>query len=84
MRHLTYSIEDRVATLVLDNPPQNRIDEQMTNELDDALDGITRSGARAVLLREGPDFSYVKTNLPLAVDAVEAGRPRPAFDFLGR
>ena len=59
MPHLTYSIEDRAATLVLDNPPQNRIDEQMADELADALDAITRSDARVVLLRaEGPDFSY--------------------------
>jgi enoyl-CoA hydratase/carnithine racemase len=59
MPHLTHSIEDRVATLVLDNPPQNRIDEQMANDLADALDAITRSDARAVLVRaEGPDFSH--------------------------
>jgi enoyl-CoA hydratase/carnithine racemase len=59
MSHLTYSIEDRVATLTLNNPPQNRIDEQMANELADALEAVTRSDARAVLLRsDGPDFSF--------------------------
>jgi enoyl-CoA hydratase/carnithine racemase len=58
MPHLTHSIEDRVATLTLNNPPQNRIDEQMANELAEALDAIGRSDARAVLLRsDGPDFS---------------------------
>jgi enoyl-CoA hydratase/carnithine racemase len=59
MPHLTYSIEDRVATLTLNNPPQNRIDEQMADELADATAAIAGSGARAVLLRaEGPDFSF--------------------------
>lgn len=58
MAHLTYSIDDRVATLTLNNPPQNRIDEQMSIELAAALDALTRSDARSVLLRsEGPDFS---------------------------
>jgi enoyl-CoA hydratase/carnithine racemase len=59
MPHLTHSIEDGVATLTLDNPPQNRIDAQMANDLADALDVIGRSDARAVLLRsDGPDFSW--------------------------
>jgi enoyl-CoA hydratase/carnithine racemase len=59
MPHLTCSIEDRVATLTLDHPPQNRIDEQMADELADATGAIIRSGARAVVLRaEGPDFSF--------------------------
>jgi enoyl-CoA hydratase/carnithine racemase len=59
MRHLTYSVEDRVATLVVDNPPQNRIDEQMADELAEAIDAVGRSDARAVLLRaDGPDFSF--------------------------
>jgi enoyl-CoA hydratase/carnithine racemase len=58
MSHLSYSIDDRVATLVLDNPPQNRIDEQMADELAEAVDAVGRSDARAVLLRaDGPDFS---------------------------
>jgi enoyl-CoA hydratase/carnithine racemase len=59
MPHLTCSINDGVATLTLDNPPQNRIDEQMADDLADALDEVGRSDARAVLLRsDGPDFSW--------------------------
>jgi enoyl-CoA hydratase/carnithine racemase len=59
MSHLTSSIEDRVATIALDNPPQNRIDEQIADELAEAIDAVGRSDARAVLLRaEGPDFSF--------------------------
>jgi enoyl-CoA hydratase/carnithine racemase len=59
MPHLTYSIDDRVATLTLDHPPQNRIDEQMADELAGATAAIVRSDARAVVLRaDGPDFSF--------------------------
>ncbi|HWD76076.1 MAG TPA: enoyl-CoA hydratase/isomerase family protein [Solirubrobacteraceae bacterium] len=59
MPHLTCSINDGVATLTLDNPPQNRIDEQMADDLEDALHEVGRSDARAVLLRsDGPDFSW--------------------------
>jgi enoyl-CoA hydratase/carnithine racemase len=59
MSHLTYSIEDRVATLTLHNPPQNRVDEQMADDLADAVDAVGCSDARAVLLRaDGPDFSF--------------------------
>ena len=59
MPHLTSSIEDGVATLVLDNPPQNRITGEMSDELADALNEIGRSDARVVLLRaRGRDFSY--------------------------
>jgi enoyl-CoA hydratase/carnithine racemase len=59
MPHLTYSVENRVATLVLDSPPQNRIDEEMADDLAEAVDAVGRSDARAVLLRaEGPDFSF--------------------------
>ena len=59
MPHLSASIDDRVATLVLNNPPQNRISERMSAELAEALSRIGRSDARVVLLRaEGPDFSF--------------------------
>lgn len=59
MPHLTHSVDDAVATLTLHNPPQNRIDEEMTNDLAGALDAIAASDARAVLLRgDGPDFSW--------------------------
>ena len=59
MPHLTYSFEGGVATLTLDNPPQNRIDEQMADELADATAAIAGSAARAVVLRaDGPDFSF--------------------------
>src|SRR5258708_6569551 len=59
MAHLTHSIEDAVATIVLTNPPQNRLSPQMLDELDAALNDIESSQARALLLRaEGADFSF--------------------------
>lgn len=59
MPHLTYSIDDGLATLVLTNPPQNRIDPRMAADLAEALEAIGHSDARAVLVRaEGPDFSF--------------------------
>ena len=79
MSHLTYTI-DEIATIVLDRPPQNRIDDQMVNELAEAVTVIERSGARAVLLRsEGENFSFGGdiTNWPEA--SVQALRER--FDY---
>ncbi|MEW1819235.1 enoyl-CoA hydratase/isomerase family protein [Arthrobacter sp. NPDC080031] len=60
MKHLSYAIlESHVAEIVLNNPPQNRVDEQMGRELLDAVDAIEASDARAVILRaEGKDFSF--------------------------
>jgi enoyl-CoA hydratase/carnithine racemase len=59
MAHLTYSIDNGIATLVLENPPQNRLAPQMIEELDEALTRIGDSDARALLLRaEGKDFSF--------------------------
>jgi enoyl-CoA hydratase/carnithine racemase len=59
MPHLNVSIGDDVATLALSNPPENRITDQMVDELSDAVRAVESSGARAVLLRaDGPDFSF--------------------------
>jgi enoyl-CoA hydratase/carnithine racemase len=59
MPHLTWTIDDGLATLILDNPPQNRLSLQLMDDLESALHTIAASDARAVLLRaEGPDFSY--------------------------
>ena len=59
MSHLSLTIQDQVATLVIDRPPQNRIDDRMVDELAAAVTAIETSGARAVLLRsEGENFSF--------------------------
>ncbi|SHH30457.1 enoyl-CoA hydratase/isomerase family protein [Streptomyces sp. 3214.6] len=62
---LSHSTDGALATIVLDNPPQNRLAREFTDELSEAVDAVTRSEARAVLLRaEGPDFSYGGDFLP--------------------
>ena len=59
MTDLTCTIADGVATLVLNNPPQNRIGVEAVAALGDALDEIETEDVRAVLLRaDGENFSY--------------------------
>ena len=59
MSHLSYSIDDCLATIVLTNPPQNRLSPQMIDEFDAAITAISESEARALLLRaEGEDFCF--------------------------
>lgn len=59
MPYISVDIAEDVATLVIDRPPQNRIDDRMVDELEAAVTTIERSGARAVLLRsEGENFSF--------------------------
>lgn len=59
MHHLTWSVDNAVAELVLSNPPQNRIDEQAIEDLTEAVDAIEGSTVRAVVLRaDGSDFSF--------------------------
>lgn len=58
MPHLRDGIEDDLATVILNNPPQNRLSVEMLDERAQGLDMIGQSAARAVLLRaDGPDFS---------------------------
>jgi enoyl-CoA hydratase/carnithine racemase len=48
-----------LAIVTLDNPPQNRISPQLSDEFAEIVDTIEASNARAVLLRaDGPDFSF--------------------------
>jgi enoyl-CoA hydratase/carnithine racemase len=59
MAHITLSIDGAVASLFLDNPPQNRIGNDMIDQLSVAIDEIGASEARVLLLRaEGTDFSF--------------------------
>ena len=59
MSHLSYYIDDCLATIVLTNPPQNRLSPQMVDEFDAAITAIGESEARGVLLRaEGEDFCF--------------------------
>jgi enoyl-CoA hydratase/carnithine racemase len=60
MSHLSFRIDDDgVAAIVLHNGPQNRIDDQMVDELAAAIEAVGRADARAlVVCAEGPDFSF--------------------------
>ncbi|MEM5314635.1 enoyl-CoA hydratase/isomerase family protein [Paraburkholderia sp. JHI869] len=59
MAHLTLTFDDALATIVIDRPPQNRIDDQMIDELAAAVTAIESSDARAVLVRSaGENFSF--------------------------
>jgi len=65
MPHLTCTIDQRVATITLNNAPQNRIGDQMVEELAAAITHIASSDSRAVLLcASGPDFSFGGDILP--------------------
>ena len=56
---LRSEIEQGLATIVLNNPPQNRLTPQMVDELCEIVNVVGKSEARAVLLyAEGPDFSF--------------------------
>jgi enoyl-CoA hydratase/carnithine racemase len=59
MSHLTVSFDDGLATMVIDRPPQNRIDDHMVDELARAVSAVESSDARAVLAcSEGENFSF--------------------------
>ena len=59
MPHLHCKLDQDLATIILNNPPQNRLSPQMADELYDIVNTIGRSDARAALLKaEGPDFSF--------------------------
>ena len=48
-----------LAVISIHNPPQNRINEQMSSELLAAVDAAEAGGSRCVLVTaEGPDFSF--------------------------
>lgn len=59
MSHLRHEIEDGLATVTLNNPPQNRLGPEMIDDLARTIEAVAKSGARALLLRaEGENFSY--------------------------
>ena len=50
MAHLTHTIENGLAVIVLDNPPENGLSSQMFSELSSALSVIGSSEALALCL----------------------------------
>lgn len=59
MSQISYSEEGAVAVITLHNPPQNRLSPEMLTEFGEALEKVSASEARALVLRaDGPDFSF--------------------------
>jgi enoyl-CoA hydratase/carnithine racemase len=55
--HIHYPPEDQLATVMLDNPPQNRLSREMVDDLAYVVENVRKSNARALLLRApGPAF----------------------------
>ncbi|BFM18161.1 enoyl-CoA hydratase-related protein [Maricurvus nonylphenolicus] len=56
----TYSFENGIATIVINNPPQNRLSKDLMFEFAGMLEQLKNTqGLRGVFLRsEGPDFSF--------------------------
>jgi enoyl-CoA hydratase/carnithine racemase len=54
------SVHEGVATFMLDNPPQNRLSQQVLSEFGAALEQVrTDDSVRVVVLRaQGENFSY--------------------------
>lgn len=58
MTQVSLRNEGAVAIITLHNPPQNRFSPQMLIEFDMALEAVSSSETRALVLRaDGPDFS---------------------------
>lgn len=55
-----YVIEDNIAVLTFNNPPQNRMTTQYSNDLDAVLDDVTAAQVRAMVIRSDLEgiFSY--------------------------
>lgn len=76
MSHLTHTIEHGIATIILDRSPQNRIGDQLVDELATAINAIERSDARVVLMHaEGENFSFGGDILPWPNDRAEQQGP---------
>lgn len=60
MSQLTYTHVDGIATITIDNPPQNRMSFEVLDGLRDAVCDLSgRNDTRVVLIRaEGPDFGF--------------------------
>lgn len=59
MAHLTYRIDDAIATITLSNLPQNRLTIELATNLEAAIAAISESAARVLIVEaEGPDFSW--------------------------
>jgi enoyl-CoA hydratase/carnithine racemase len=79
MRHAVVTMEDDLGTIVLSNPPQNRLSQQFFQEMRDGMFELLDRGARvAVLSADGPDFSYGGDIVPWRM--LEPHQLRAAFE----
>ncbi|WP_299871593.1 enoyl-CoA hydratase/isomerase family protein [uncultured Sulfitobacter sp.] len=60
MSAVSYTHDNGIATIVLNNPPQNRLSDALVKGLTEAIADLAgRNDTRVVLFRaEGPDFSF--------------------------
>src|SRR5260221_14506107 len=80
MRHAVVTMEDDLGTIVLSNPPQNRLSQQFFQEMRDGMFELLDRGARvAVLSADGPDFSYGGDIVPWRM--LEPHQLRAAFEW---
>ena len=79
MQHAIVKVQEDLGTIVLRNPPQNRLSQQFFQELRDGMSDLLSRGARAALLSaEGPDFSYGGDIVPWST--TDAHQLRAAFE----
>jgi enoyl-CoA hydratase/carnithine racemase len=59
MAQVMLEADEALAVITLNNPPQNRIGDQMAEELASVVEAVEAGESRAILLHaEGPDFSF--------------------------
>jgi enoyl-CoA hydratase/carnithine racemase len=57
---IRYTIEDRVATLVIDHPPANALNKQTITELDGAMDELlANADVKVILITGGGQMAFV-------------------------
>jgi len=59
-QYIRYTIEERVATLVIDHPPANAFNRQTLTELDSALDELlSNSEVKAIIITGAGQMAFV-------------------------
>jgi enoyl-CoA hydratase/carnithine racemase len=57
---IRYTIEDRVAVLVIDHPPVNAMNEQTLTELGEAIDALNADpGVKVIVITGGGQAGFV-------------------------
>ena len=59
-QYIRYTIEERVATLVIDHPPVNAFNRQVVVELDGALDELlANADVKVIIITGGGQMAFV-------------------------